>query len=98
MTSKKLCGDANISSGCVACVISTVSPGRNECAHCPSTVRITPRASAPNDNLIVCVALSTSGRLVNACAQIGVTAIAACPGTTIGPPAAMLYAVDPVGV
>ena len=36
--------------------------------------------------------------MVSACAQIGVSVIAAWPGTTIGPPAAMLYAVDPVGV
>ena len=40
----------------------------------------------------------TIGRLVSVCGAIGVSTIASTFGCTIGPPAARLYAVDPVGV
>ncbi len=40
----------------------------------------------------------TIGRLVSVCGAIGVTITASTLGRTIGPPAARLYAVDPVGV
>ena len=44
------------------------------------------------------VAGTTTGRLVSVCGQIGVTTNARTSGVTIGPPAASVYAVDPVGV
>src|SRR4029077_3521779 len=44
------------------------------------------------------VAGSTSGRTASVCGQMAVTTMASTVGTTIGPPADMEYAVDPVGV
>src|SRR3954453_15677360 len=44
------------------------------------------------------VAGRTSGRTASVCGQIAVTTIASTVGTTIGPPADIEYAVDPVGV
>ncbi len=40
----------------------------------------------------------TTGRFVSVCGAIGVSSIASTAGCTIGPPAARLYAVDPVGL
>src|SRR4029077_8118336 len=44
------------------------------------------------------VAGSTSGRTASVWGQMAVTTMASTVGTTIGPPADMEYAVDPVGV
>src|SRR3954453_2146187 len=44
------------------------------------------------------VAGRTSGRTASVCGQIAVTTIASTVGTTIGPPADIEYAVEPVGV
>ena len=41
---------------------------------------------------------TTSGRAFNECGQIGTIINAFNLGTKIGPPAEMLYAVEPVGV
>src|SRR5947209_14249886 len=41
---------------------------------------------------------TTIGRFVKVCGAIGVRSSASSVGCTIGPPAARLYAVDPVGV
>src|SRR3989475_13147564 len=44
------------------------------------------------------VAAMTSGRTASVCGQMAVTTIASTVGTTIGPPADIEYAVEPVGV
>ncbi len=41
---------------------------------------------------------STSGRIASVCGETGVRRIVSSVGTTTGPPADRLYAVDPVGV
>src|SRR5467141_1427250 len=48
--------------------------------------------------LTTAVAGKTSGRTARVCGQIAVTTIASTVGTTIGPPADIEYAVEPVGV
>src|ERR1043166_7602274 len=48
--------------------------------------------------LTTALAGSTRGRTASVCGQIAVTTIASTVGTTIGPPADIEYAVEPVGV
>src|ERR1041384_757514 len=48
--------------------------------------------------LTTALAGRTRGRTASVCGQIAVTTIASTVGTTIGPPADIEYAVEPVGV
>ena len=66
--------------------------------HCPSTVSSTCSAGDASRTITRDVAGTTTGRLVSVCGQIGVTTKARTSGVTIGPPAARVYAVEPVGV
>src|ERR1041385_4062114 len=72
--------------------VLTMMPSAEYCAtSSPSTETLmrTTRATPP---------LWTRGRTASVCGQIAVTTIASTVGTTIGPPADIEYAGEPVGV
>ena len=82
ITSKKLCvDDEHDRAARSASVSSTTSPGRNECAPLPvDGEHHAARVGAELEPDRRSSRAITSGRLVSACAQIGVSVIAAWPG------------------
>ena len=75
------------------------SPTCNAMPHWPSTDNVASQSAGPTSVIpIGPSAAVTTGRCVSECGQIGVMTSVFVPASTMGPPAARLYAVDPIGV
>src|SRR6267378_5987886 len=85
--------------GCSARRTSSFSPGWMGVPTWPSNdTRTSSLQGGIGWIVTTAVAARTSGRTARVCGQMAVTTIASTVGTTIGPPADIEYAVDPVGV
>jgi len=84
----------------IAAKIMIRSPGSSGNPTCPSSVTCTSAAFCPSASATVTI--DSPGRMIGRCdrlcGQIGVVTRALTDGTMTGPPAARLYAVEPVGV